>query len=176
VSLTGVPESQINLAIVQKLDGILGFLGEAPQLLRNEDVSLHDETASTIREKKVSDLKNRVKTVQEVAGATLLSIHQNSYPEQKYNGTQTFFADTDGSQELAEHIQRAIQQTIQMSNTRQAKKIPENVYLMNHVECRAVLVECGFLTNPEEERLLRDDAYQKKLASVLACAWLTITV
>ena len=173
VSVTGVPESRINLAIVLKLDDLLGFYGEAPILLRNEDISLHDSDAVSMREKKVSDLKNRVAAVEAAQGATLLSIHQNTFPEGKYHGAQTFYAPTDGSQELAQSIQTAIQTTLQTDNNREIKKIPDTVYLMNHITCRAVLVECGFLTNPEEEAMLRDDAYQRKLAALLTAVWLT---
>lgn len=173
VSVTGAAESQINLAIVLKLDGVLGFCGEAPVLLRGEDVSLHDSGAVTLREKKVSDLQNRAELVQGVEGGTLLSIHQNSYPDGRYRGAQTFYAATDGSMSLAEHIQAALIATLQPENSRQAKPVEGSVYLMSHVSCPAVLVECGFLTNPEEEALLRDGGYQRKLALVLASAWLT---
>jgi N-acetylmuramoyl-L-alanine amidase len=173
VSLTGCPESEINLAIVRKMDDLLAFYGVPHSLLRQEDISLHDSDAVTLREKKVSDLKNRVAAIQNTPNAVLLSIHQNSYPEQRYHGAQSFYAPTDGSQPLAQHIQTALQTALQPENSRQAKQIPDTVYLMNHIDCPAVLVECGFLTNPEEEALLRQDDYQKKLSVVLCAAWLT---
>lgn len=173
VSVTGVPESRVNLEIVQKLRDILALYGVDPVVLREEDVSLHDPEASTLREKKRSDLKNRVRAVEAVEGGTLLSIHQNSYPGSQYRGAQVFYAPTRGSQELAERLQTALREELQPDNGRQAKPIPESVYLMNHVSCPAVLVECGFLTNPEEEALLRDGGYQRQLAAVLAGAWLT---
>lgn len=172
VSLNGVPESQINLAIVMKMDDILGFYGVSPILLRREDISLHDAGAETLREKKVSDLKNRVSAIQSTDRATLISIHQNTYPTETVNGLQSFYAPTEGSKELAQIIQSAVQDTIQHENRRTAKQIPKSVYLMNHISCRAVLVECGFLTNPEEEKLLQSEAYQLKLAAVLSAAWL----
>ena len=173
VSVTGVPESRVNLEIVQKLRDTLALYGVDPVVLREEDVSLHDPEASTLREKKRSDLKNRVRAVEAVEGGTLLSIHQNSYPGSQYRGAQVFYAPTGGSRELAELLQTALREELQPDNDRQAKPIPESVYLMNHVSCPAVLVECGFLTNPEEEALLRDGGYQKQLAAVLAGAWLT---
>lgn len=173
VSVTGVPESRVNLEIVQKLRDILALYGVDPVVLREEDVSLHDPEASTLREKKRSDLKNRVRAVEAVEGGTLLSIHQNSYPGSQYRGAQVFYAPTRGSRELAELLQTALREELQPNNGRQAKPIPESVYLMNHVSCPAVLVECGFLTNPEEEALLRDGGYQRQLAAVLAGAWLT---
>ena len=172
VSVTGIPESQINLAIVLKMDDMLGLYGASHTLLRREDISLHDAGADTLREKKVSDLKNRVAAIEGTEGATLLSVHQNSYPNSRYHGAQVFYAPTDGSQELARHIQNAIRSVLQPENGRECKQIPDTVYLMNHIACPAVLVECGFLTNAEEEAMLRDDTYQKKLAAVLVSAWL----
>lgn len=168
VSVTGVPESQINLAIAKRLDALLGFYGENSYLMREEDISLHDPEAKTLREKKVSDLHNRAQLVGELEGAVLVSIHQNTFPQSKYHGTQVFFAPTQGSQALAETCQQAIHTSLQPDNSRQAKPIADNVYLMNHVDCPAVLVECGFLSNPEEEAMLRQEDYQTKLAAVLA--------
>jgi len=167
VSIHGISESGINLSVSKKLDSLLGFYGVAPVLLREEDISLHDADAVTLREKKVSDLKNRVAAIQAVEHATLISIHQNTYPDSRYRGTQVFYAATEGSQELAQQIQSAIKTTIQPENKRDVKPIPDTVYIMSHVDCRAVLIECGFLTNPEEEALLRDERYQRKFASVL---------
>lgn len=173
VSITGAPESQINLAIVLKLRDVLGLYGVDPILLREEDISLHDDNANTLREKKRSDLKNRVTAVENVEGGTLLSIHQNTYPGSQYHGTHVFYAPTEGSQSLAEHFQNSIKTALQPDNERAVKQIPDTVYIMNHITCPAILIECGFLTNPEEEALLRDENYQRKLSAVIAAAWLT---
>ena len=173
VSITGVPESQINLAIVLKLRDVLGLYGVDPVVLREEDISLHDSEAGTLREKKRSDLKNRVALVEEVEGGTLLSIHQNTYPGSRYHGTHVFYAPTEGSQKLAEHFQNSIKIALQPDNERAVKQIPDTVYIMNHVTCPAILIECGFLTNPGEEALLRDEDYQRKLSAVIAAAWMT---
>ena len=173
VSMTGVPESQINLAIVLKLRDVLGLYGVDPVVLREEDISLHDSEAGTLREKKRSDLKNRVALVEEVEGGTLLSIHQNTYPGSRYHGTHVFYAPTEGSQKLAEHFQNSIKIALQPDNERAVKQIPDTVYIMNHVTCPAILIECGFLTNPGEEALLRDEDYQRKLSAVIAAAWMT---
>ena len=172
VSLTGVPESQINLAIVQKLDLLLGLCGRAPVVLRQEDVSLHDSEADTLREKKVSDLKNRVAMVEGTENGVLLSIHQNMFTNAKYHGAQVFYAPTQGSQEFAVHTQEVLRQTVDQTNERQAKPIPDTVYLMNHITRPAILVECGFLSNPEEEGKLRSEGYQLQLAAALTGAWL----
>ena len=173
VSITGVPESQINLSIVLKLRDILGLYGVDPVVLREIDVSLHDDSANTLREKKRSDMKNRVAAIEEVEGGTLLSIHQNTYPGSRYHGAHVFYAPTEGSQSLAEHFQNSIKAALQPDNERAVKRIPDSVYIMNHITCPAVLIECGFLTNPGEEAMLRDEDYQRKLSAVVAAAWLT---
>ena len=172
VSLTGVPESGINLDIVLKLDQVLGLYGQAPVVLRTSDLSLHDEYADTLREKKVSDLHNRVSAIESVENAVLLSVHQNNFTNSKYHGAQVFFAPTNGSQELAVHTQEILRAALDPDNVRQAKPIPDTVYLMNHISCPGILVECGFLSNPEEEALLRTSGYQTKLAAAMAGAWL----
>ena len=102
-----------------------------------------------------------------------MSIHQNMFQQSRYRGTQVFYAPTQGSQELAQAIQGVVRESLQPENSRQEKAIPGTVYLLNHISCPGVLVECGFLTNGEEEALLRDAGYQKKLAAALVSAWLT---
>lgn len=172
VSITGAAESQINLAISCKLEDILAFYGTVPIMLRREDISLHDQGANTLREKKVSDLHNRVSQIEETPNAVLISIHQNSYPDTRYHGAQVFYAPTPGSDKLADHIRRSLL-VLDQGNAREIKQIPNSVYLMNHISCPAVLVECGFLTNTQEEALLRQSSYQKKIAGCLAGSILT---
>ena len=167
VSISGQKESVINLEITQKLDQVLAFLGEPALLLRETDISIYEDGAQTLREKKVSDLKHRVRIAGQYPGAILVSVHQNSYPEPQYCGTQVFYAPTGGSQQLAQRLQQAVVTHMQPKNTREAKIIPDSVYLMNHIRNTAVLIECGFLTNPEEEKLLQQEEYQRKLALVL---------
>ena len=173
VSITGVPESRINLSIVLSLRDVLGLYGVDPILLREEDIALHTGDANTLREKKRSDLKNRTAAIEAVEGGTLISIHQNTYPGSRYHGTHVFYAPTDGSQALADHVQNSIKTALQPDNERAVKQIPDTVYIMNHITCPGILIECGFLTNPAEEAMLRDPDYQRKLSAVIAAAWLT---
>lgn len=171
VSVTGVAESGINLAITRKLELILAFYGTAPEVLRREDVSLHDPEADTLREKKASDLRNRAAAVEACPNGVLISIHQNSYPDSRYHGAQVFYGGGEGSALFAQQTQTLLRQTLDPENDREAKPIPDSVYLMSHITRPAILVECGFLSNPEEEQLLLRDDYQRKLAMVLAGAW-----
>ncbi len=172
VSLSGAVESHINLAIVLRLDQILGLYGVAPVLLRSEDISLHDRSAQTLREKKVSDLHNRVAAIQAAEPATLISIHQNTFQSPKYHGAQVFYANGALSLPFAQLTQETLRLALDPENGRVPAPIPDSVYLMNHITCRAVLVECGFLSNPEEDRLLQTEGYQCKIAAALAGAWM----
>lgn len=172
VSLTGVPESGVNLSITLKLDQLLGFYGVSPILLRETDVSLHDPEADTLRKKKVSDLRNRVAAIEDVKNAVLLSIHQNTFSNAAYHGAQTFYRAGEESKALAQLMQDTLREGADPENRRTPTKIPDSIYLMKHITCPAVLVECGFLSNPTEEAKLRDDGYQTRLAACMASAWL----
>ena len=102
VSRGGVPESGINLQIAKKMQGLLAFLGRGCVMTRADEAAIYSPEAKTLREKKVSDLKNRVLRTNQVPNAVLLSVHQNFFTEAKYRGAQVFYAKTDGSRELAE--------------------------------------------------------------------------
>ena len=170
VGVHGELEKDINLAIVKKLQTLLEDEGFTIYLTRDSDKILAPANSTS---KKKDDMIARIEKITEINPAFTISIHQNSFPEGKYRGTQAFYAKTNGSRELAEHIQRTVSQTLQPENRREAKPISDSVYLMNHVHCRAVLIECGFLTNQEEACLLQTDAYQRKLASVISAGWLS---
>ena len=172
VSVTGTPESQINLEIALRLRVLSGFLGIDAVMTREEDVSIHDKSAGTIREKKVSDLKNRVKLIGSVENAFLISIHQNTFTESRYSGAQVFFSKNPLSRTAAELTQERVRSRLDAENTRMAKSVPDSVFLFSRVSCPAVLVECGFLSNPREAALLETPDYQKKLALVIAASYL----
>ncbi len=165
ISVTGVRESTLNLEISQRLNDLLHFLGIQTKMIRTEDISVYTE-GETIAQKKVSDIHNRVAMVEKTPNALLVSIHQNQFSESQYRGAQVFYAS--GSQELAELLQRELAAQVDPKNHRECKQA-KGIYLLEHISCPAVLIECGFLSNPAEEALLRDEAYQKKLASVIAC-------
>ena len=168
VSASGASESAINLAVARRLDAIMGLYGVNTVMLRTQDVMLNDADAGDLRARKVSDLHNRAAAVNAVEHAVLISIHQNSFPDPQYDGAQVFYAPTQGSQFFAEYTQELLRVSLSPENNRQAKPIASSVYLMNHIDCKGILVECGFLTNPAEDRLLQTPDYQLKLAVTLA--------
>lgn len=174
VSPAGTVESGVNLAIARRLDLLLGFYGADVVMLRTEDVSLHDPDAATLRQKKSSDLHNRAERIASIPNATLISIHQNTFSGgSRYHGAQVFFSPGEESRMLAVHTQEVLRLALDPDNSREAAQIPESVYLMNHIDCRAILVECGFLSNPAEDALLQTGGYQTKIATALAAAYLS---
>jgi len=165
-SCTGVLESQLNLEIALRLDDLMHLLGIRTTMIRTTDISVYTE-GETIAAKKVSDLKERVRIVNETEKAVLISVHQNYFSDNRYSGAQVFYADTPGSQELATALQTGFTANLSPDNHRKAKNA-QGVYLMEHIGCSGVLIECGFLSNPQEEALLRQEDYQKKLSCVIA--------
>ncbi len=166
VSYTGVYESKINLEISVRLNELLRFLGYQTQMIRTEDISMHTE-GDTIAAHKVSDLKKRVEIINEADNALLVSIHQNSFPQNQYHGAQVFYANDPYSKELGDALQASFISALNHGSNRSAKKA-SGIYMMEHIQCPGILVECGFLSNAEEEAKLREGAYQKKICCVIA--------
>ena len=171
-SASGSKESDINLNIVLKTEALMAFLGVRTELTRSEDRSIHSEGASTIHEKKVSDLKNRVEFVNSIPDAMLISVHQNHFTDSRYSGAQVFYNVGDVSRQWGECTQEVLRQVLDPDNDRAAKAIPDNIYLFSHISCPAILVECGFLSNGEEASLLLTDTYQRKISLALTGAYL----
>ena len=165
-SCTGVLESHINLEIAFRLEAIMQFMGYETRMIRTTDTSIYTQ-GDTIAAQKISDLKERVRIVNETQQGILVSIHQNTFSDSKYWGAQVFYADREDSKELAVALQKNLVSTINPGSKRTAKKA-KGVYLMEHMEKPGVLLECGFLSNPQEEALLRSQEYQKKLCAVIA--------
>ena len=166
ISCTGVLESQINLEIAIRLNCLLRFMGLNTVMIRTDDVSVYTE-GNTLSQKKVSDLKERVRITNSMQSAILVSIHQNNFSDNRYTGAQVFYAPTNGSKMLAEKLQSNFISTINPDSKRNVKPA-DGIFLMQHVTCPAVLIECGFLSNVSEESMLRDRRYQQKVCSVIA--------
>ncbi|MBR4016752.1 MAG: N-acetylmuramoyl-L-alanine amidase [Oscillospiraceae bacterium] len=166
-SCTGVLESNINLEIALKLNDLFRFIGLNTIMIRDTDCSVYTD-GNTIAQKKVSDLKERVRIVNQTENGILISIHQNLFPDNQYSGAQVFYAPTEGSKQLANLLQKNFIQTLNPTSHRKIKKA-DGIYLMQHINATGILVECGFLSNHREEYLLRDATYQQKICSVIAC-------
>ena len=165
----GVLEKDINLSIAGKLSEILRLCGCRVTEIRDEDISVYDSDAQTLREKKVSDLKRRVEIANESDNNILVSIHQNKFDNSAYSGAQLFYSSNhNDSRVLAESIRGAITSLLQKDNTRELKPAGSDIYLLDHAEVPAVIVECGFLSNQEERSKLMDDDYQNEMAYAVA--------
>ena len=164
-SCTGKLESAFNLEIALRLEDLFHFLGWETKMIRRTDISVYTK-GETIAQKKVSDLKERVRICNETENAVLLSIHQNNFSDGRYSGAQVFYAANEDSKALAQQLQNLFQ-ILNPGSRRQIKKA-ESVYLMEHIGCTGILIECGFLSNPSEEAKLRDSEYQKRLCTVIA--------
>lgn len=177
VSPIGVAESQINLAVSLRVSDLLRFAGQRTLLTRSEDVTICDEGLDTMRQRKSSDLKNRVRIVEETENAVLLSIHQNSLPSSPVtHGAQVFWNRREGAEALAERIQQALNSGINAGNEKHPRQIPDSIYLMKNITAPGVLVECGFLSNGAETERLQLPAYQLRLAAAIAAGYLNAGV
>lgn len=157
-------EADLNLNIVLKLQELLETSNTTVILTRSDENGIYEENADTIRKKKVSDMKNRVKISKDSNAEIFISIHMNKLNETQYKGWQTFYkADDEKSKNLANCIQNNLNYFIDSNNKRSIKSI-DKIYLSKNVEIPLVIVECGFLSNSEEASLLNTDTYQDKLA------------
>lgn len=165
-SCSGKLESGYNLEISLRLRDLLHLLGRRTRMIRTTDTSVYT-SGDTIAGQKMSDLKERVRIANEHPQSLLISIHQNNFTDSRYNGAQIFYARTGGSRELAELLQSSFVRSLNPDSNRRCKKA-EGIYLMEHIQCPGVLVECGFLSNPAEEAKLRSTHYQQKICCVIA--------
>ena len=171
VAQDGTIESDINLSIALCAADIARFLDWNVCMTRSEDISIHDEDAVTLRQKKASDLKNRVEFCNETANGVLISFHQNSLPgSPNVHGAQAFYNEAAGSRELAEAVQNALNETVNSGSPKTAKSIGESSYLMKNADCPSVLIECSFLSNPSDVRLVNTPEYRMQLAGIIIAA------
>ena len=153
-SKSGTTEAEINLKIALKVQNLLEQTGCTVILTRSDENAIYDLDSKTLKQKKVSDIKNRVKIGNQSSADIFVSIHLNKIPQQQYYGWQCFFnSKNDNSKMLAEQLQENLNDSMQKENKR-----------MKNVEIPISIVECGFLSNPEEEKQLQEDEYQNRLA------------
>lgn len=163
-SSDGVSEAAINLKITLKVQNLLEQAGCTVILTRSDENGIYDLDSKTLRQKKISDIRNRVQIGNNSSADIFVSIHLNKIPQKQYSGWQCFYkAGNDDGKKLAESLQKGLNEIIQKENNRVAKTI-DNIYIIKKVEIPISIVECGFLSNEEEEKMLLQDEYQNKLA------------
>ena len=163
-SSTGTTEAETNLKISLKVQNLLEQSGCTVILTRSDENAIYDVDSNTLKQKKISDIRNRVRIGNESSADIFVSIHLYKIPQQQYYGWQCFYKEgNEQSNKLAKSIQENLNKSMQKENNRVAMKI-DNIYIIKHVEIPTSIVECGFLSNPEEEKQLLDDNYQNRLA------------
>ena len=164
-SADGTKEKDINLSVSKKLNTMLTASGYKTIMLRNDDALIGDNSLSTIRARKVSDIRKRLEIAESYPDSILISIHQNYFTVPKYWGTQVFYSlNSPESKLLAESIQQSVVRFLQPDNNRKTKPVGSNIYLLYNCTIPAIMVECGFLSNPNEAEKLKSDSYQNMIA------------
>lgn len=160
-----IKEKDVNLKITMKLKELLEASGAMVILTRNDDTSLYkEEEGKTIRQKYNENLKNRKKIIKESSADMFVSIHLNKFEQSKYYGAQTFYPyGKNEDKQLATYIQAELKRVVDNTNNREIK--PRNdLYLLKENEIPSTLIECGFLSNDKEAKLLNDEEYQNEIA------------
>lgn len=174
VSGNGTYEKDINLSISKRTQDLAAFFGVQTKLTRENEDALDYDASKSVRENKVADIKARETIVNGVPNPIFLSIHLNKFGESQYHGAQVFFsANNVESQTLAELLQSSLISGVDPENHRVTKKAESTIYLMKKLSCPAVIVECGFLSNPEEEQKLLDENYHTQLAISIIAGYLS---
>lgn len=173
VSVTGTHESIINLDISLRAATLAGLTGLPYRMTRTSEDIDYPAELKKVSQRKLFDQQSRVALINGTEGAILLSIHQNFFPKKSAHGPQTFYAKTAGSDILADCMAKSLDAALLPENVREAKPIAPKIYLMKNVNCPAVLVECGFLSNAEEARLLDTDTYRLRVAVSLTSGYLS---
>ncbi|MBR6872171.1 MAG: N-acetylmuramoyl-L-alanine amidase [Ruminococcus sp.] len=176
VSVNGVPEKGINLSVMLTARDILDLLGYDVRCTRETDVSVHDEGVTGLAKQKKSDMDNRLRVINDSGAMLAVSIHQNQFTDGRYSGAQMFYkAESAESSALADTLRERFRVWLQPDNERETKPVGDELFLIHNAKCPAVMVECGFLSNPEEAARLESPGYQKEVALVIAdginCYW-----
>ncbi len=169
IGKNGAYEKDINLELAIKLIARLEAENIPCVLTRSTDILLYDRNLDYEGKKKKLDLLARKEFAEKYDNAIFISIHQNSYPKEQYSGFQAYYSPNNvTSRELAYLIENSVKDSLQPANNRTSKQADSSIYLLDKLYCPAVLLECGFLSNTEECRLLCDNAYQINLTDAIA--------
>ena len=167
-SADGLLEKNLNLALALTMRDILQANGVNVILTRETDTLLYDRNTNYQGRKKMLDMAARLKIANETPDAVFVSLHMNTYPHPSCQGVQVWYSENNSASfELAKNIHSTTQTLLQPENDRPIKQSGSSIYLLHHLGCPAVLVECGFLSSPEEAALLGDESYRRQLALTL---------
>ncbi len=174
IGCDGTLEKNVNLDVSERMCEILSSMGIKCVMTRTEDKALYDmygDLDDYKGQKKTYDLKNRLRFGEEHADAVFVSIHMNSFPQSSCRGVQIYYSPNTGESEaLAEAVKESVFAYLQPENKRETKRAGTSIYILNRIKRPAILIECGFLSNPEECAALNDVEYKGRLALTLATA------
>lgn len=170
VSVSGTVESAINWSISRRLNDLARFMGIPTVMTRQTESIDYPAELTTISACKKWDTRQRTALINSTENGILVSIHQNFFPSGQPHGAQVLYSADEASQQLGAAMQEALEALLP-ENRRTAAPAPKNNYIMSHVQCPAVLIECGFISNRQEAAMLENDVYQKKLTAVIAAAF-----
>ena len=163
-----VYEKDLNLAFCKLICEELTSRGYTVVMTREEDRLLYTEAENIKGIRKISDLKNRVKIFNSYESAIAVSIHMNTFSAPQYHGTQIYYSNAEGASNLAAAIIDSVRSELQPDNKRPLKH-SEGIYLLENSKIPTVLIECGFLSNPDECKKLSEKEYQKRLSFSIVC-------
>lgn len=172
VAPDGTLESNINLDIALRLKALADFWGIETVMTRSTSDLPYPPEAETLSAKKKADQNERLELINRTPDGILLSIHQNFYPADSPWGIQVFYGQESGSNIFAAKLQENMTAQLCPENKRLAEAIGDEIYLMRRAACPAVLVECGFLSNPSDREKLCSESYQTELAAVMLSSYL----
>ena len=173
VAPNGTVEADINLQIALRARAIAEMTGIEVVMTRDSPDIAYPDNATTIGERKKADQHQRAELIRKTDNAVLISIHQNSMPDHpSVHGAQVFYNGAASGPRLGETVQAALNGAVNAGNGKNAKAIDSTIYLMKNVQCPAILVECGFLSNRTETGQLLTGGYQLKLAVCIAAGFL----
>ncbi len=171
VAADGTTESSINLAISLKLRDLCRLFGLPCAMTRDTESLPYPPALSGIHEKKVWDQRQRAEMINAAEHSVLISIHQNKYPDTRPSGTQVLYASGEASAQLGSLTHELLRACLCPENRRVPSPAPDSIYLLKHINCPAILVECGFLSNPAELSRLKSSEYQTGIAAVLLAGY-----
>ena len=168
VSADGLQEKAVNLDLTLRIRDFLTENGVRVALTRDSDVLLYDRNTDYRGRKKALDLRARREIAEQIPGGVFVSIHMNAFPQKQVHGLQVWYSPNHAASALlAGAVQEEVRTRLQPENNRKTKQAGSNIYLLHHLRIPAVLVECGFLSNPDEAALLATEGYREQLAQAI---------
>ena len=171
IAADGTKESELNLAIALKLRALAEFCGLNNSMIRQDDVTMSDTPAYSERR----DLQRRAELVNMYADCVYISIHQNCYPTGQPSGSLVIYSSQDSSEDLGKITHSNLISSLNPDNRRIAEPADDKYYILSSVECPAILVECGFMSNFSEMERLKSSDYQTSIATVLLASFIQYT-